>query len=487
MKSTKIFALLLAITILVAAAGMLPSNGTAKMAPFALKGPLQGPFQKVSGGTQPIYNCQAWNSIPTCYSPAQMRHAYGLDTVLKSGFTGAGRNIVIVDAFQSPTLIADLDAFDVAYGLPLSATFLTIVAPDGLTPFDPTNMDMQSWAGEITLDVEWAHAMAPGARIVLDLAASDQDTDILSAETYAVNNDLGSVMSQSFGENESCVDPLIMAAEHALYLKATKQGMTIFASSGDEGAAQMTCDGLSWTQAVSSPASDPLVTAVGGTTLHAAGYCTKAFGCNPGNFHPLPGTYQFEVGWNELGVSPTGNIASGGGYSVIYKRPAFQKITGLVAGTQRGVPDVSYSAAVLHGVIVYFQGFVYLFGGTSAGSPQWAAITAIADQKAGHRLGFINADLYLMARSTSYLTIFHDVLIGSNAVTELDSTATPVFVPGFAAGHFWDAVTGLGSPNTSMVNKLSGFGMNFQLPPLDALSPNTSNSASGSTGKVQPH
>jgi subtilase family serine protease len=136
---------------------------------------------------------------------------------------------------------------------------------------------------------------------------------------------------------------------------------------------------------------------------------------------------------------------------------------------------------------VYFQGFVYLFGGTSAGSPQWAAITAIADQKAGHRLGFINADLYLMARSTSYLTSFHDVLIGSNAVTELDSTATPVFVPGFAAGHFWDAVTGLGSPNTSMVNKLSGFGMNFQLPPLDALSPNTSNSASGSTGKVQPH
>ena len=157
---------------------------------------------------------------------------------------------------------------------------------------------MIGWAEEISLDVLWAHAIAPGANITLVLAKSDQDPDILSATQYAVDHNLGDVISQSFGENESCVDTNLLKAEHALFAKATLKNITILASSGDEGAAQLTCDGSSYVKAASSPASDPLVTAVGGTDLHAAGYCLASLGCDPKK-NPAPGTYQGEVAWNE--------------------------------------------------------------------------------------------------------------------------------------------------------------------------------------------
>ena len=208
-----------------------------------------------------------------CYDPAQMRHAYNIDTLLNAGYTGAGRTIVIVDSYQSPTLSDDLDAFDANYGLPDRSTFFTQIAPDGLTPFDPSDNNMVGWSAEISLDVEWAHAIAPGANVVLDLAKSSDDADILSATQYAVDHNLGDVISQSFGENESCVNSGILNAEHQLFLKATLKHITLVASSGDQGAAQPTCDGSSWVKAASSPASDPLVTAVGGTELHAADYC----------------------------------------------------------------------------------------------------------------------------------------------------------------------------------------------------------------------
>ena len=402
-----------------------------------------------------------------CYDPFQMRHAYRVDNLISAGFTGKGKTIVIVDAYQSPNIVAQLNFYDSSYGLPglnglgnasdpTLGTF-TQVAPDGLTPFDSTDGNMIGWAEEISLDVEWAHAIAPGANIVLDLARSNDDADLLSATKYAVNQGLGDVISQSFGENESCVDSALLKAEHQLFAKATLKHMTLFASSGDEGAAQATCDGSSYVKAASSPASDPLVTSVGGTELHAADYCLTALGCDP-TTNPAPGTYQGEVAWNEFDSS----IATGGGYSVLYKAPFFQlRATG---NKQRGVPDVSYNAAVLHGVLTYVDvpgdatGW-YLFGGTSAGSPQWSAITAIADQKAGRDLGFINAGLYLYSLLPSrYQTLFHDVTSGNNSVVEFDINNNPVPVQGFNAGPGWDATTGLGSPRAdNLVNFLTRF------------------------------
>jgi subtilase family serine protease len=299
---------------------------------------------------------------------------------------------------------------------------------------------MVGWAEEISLDVEWAHAIAPGANITLVLAKTNDDADILSATQYAVDHNLGNIISQSFGENESCVDSNLLAAQHKLFVKATRKHITLIASSGDDGAAQATCDGLSIVRAASSPASDPLVTAVGGTELHAADYCLLALGCDP-TANPVPGTYQSEVAWNE---SDMGFGATGGGFSVLYRRPFYQ--LGSIPFTRkgRGVPDVSYDAAVLTGVLTYLDidspflpggaGF-YLFGGTSAGSPQWAGIVAIADQKAKRSLGFINATLYLFSLfPKNYSAMFHDVTSGNNTVTEPDANGNDVTVNGFNAG-----------------------------------------------------
>src|SRR6185312_15057354 len=166
--------------------------------------------------------------------------AYDIPTKL----TGAGQTIVIIDAFGDPTLTQDLGVEDSTFGLP--AANLSVIYPNGQPTFDPTNADEVNWSGEIALDVESAHAVAPAAKIDLVVAKSDQDADILSALKYVVAHRLGSVLSQSFGEAESCEDPSIVKADHVLFAAAAAQGMTVFASSGDNGAAQPTCDGSSF-------------------------------------------------------------------------------------------------------------------------------------------------------------------------------------------------------------------------------------------------
>jgi subtilase family serine protease len=416
----------------------------------------------VSAPQYGLFTCQLVGLSPgvTCYDPYQMRHAYQIDQLIAGGHDGTGHTIVIVDAFQSPNIVQQLNHNDTFYGLPglnglgsppnpNIGTF-TQVAPDGLTPFVPGDPIMTGWAEEISLDVLWAHAIAPGANITLVLAKSNSDPDILSALTYAVDNSLGDVISMSFGENESCVgpDPATNAAYHAVFAAATLKHITLFASSGDQGAAQPTCDGSSWVQVVSSPASDPLVTGVGGTELHAARYCLTALGCDPST-NPAPGTYQGEIVWNEFSSSSS----SGGGFSVLFDEPPYQKGTGgLHGGKQRAVPDVAYNAAVLHGVLTYLNipGVpvgTYLFGGTSAGSPQWAAITAIANQVAGGQLGFLNSAIYKTGQAKSkYSASFNDITSGNNSVVEFDTSGNPVAITGFTAGTGWDATTGNGSP-----------------------------------------
>jgi subtilase family serine protease len=415
--------------------------------------------QNGGGGPQfGLFTCQVGqSSIPgrQCYDPYQMRHAYGVDSLIAAGFDGTGHTIVIIDAFQNPTLVSQIAFYNTFYGLP--ATSLTQIAPDGLTPFDPNDGNMVGWASEISLDVEWAHNIAPGANIVLVLAKTNMDADILSALNYAVDNNLGDAISMSFGENESCLDPVLLSGYHDAFVAATQKNITLFASSADQGAALQTCDGNSWVKAVSQPASDPLVTGVGGTELHAADYCLTSLGCDP-SVNPLPGTYLSEIVWNE--GPPYGDfqpffdstIATGGGFSVIFGEPPYQQGTdGLHGGHQRAVPDVAYNAAVLHGVLTYLNfpgsggpGF-FTFGGTSAGAPQWAAITAITNQKAGKRLGFLNKAIYDIGKHGNQAS-FHDTTTGVNSAVEFDSSNMPVNVIGFAAGIGWDATTGFGTP-----------------------------------------
>ncbi len=363
------------------------------------------------------FSCQTTQPAG-CYGPAQIKAAYGIDKLAEQGLDGTGRTIVIIDAYSSPTITQDLAAFDSLFGLP--DPHLEIIAPQGLTPFDPTDQTQVGWSGEITLDVEWAHAIAPGATIKLVLAKSSQDADIFAATRYAVDHNLGDVISQSFGEAEQCMSLSLVARQHGLFAKATARGITLLASAGDAGAAQPTCDGSSYFQAASTPATDPFVTAVGGTALNANG---------------LTGAYQSESVWNDA------YGAGGGGYSVLYPTPIYQKSLHLAS---RGVPDVSYNAAVIGGVLTVWtlpgEGqFVFRFGGTSAGSPQWAGIVALADQLHHGRVGEINSELYAAARNqTSYATDFHDVTVGNNG-------ALPI-TAGFDAAPGWDAASGLGTP-----------------------------------------
>jgi subtilase family serine protease len=394
-----------------------------------------------------LFGCQVGLSLGQCYDPYQMRHAYGVDSLISNGYDGTGKTIVIIDAFDDPYLVGDLNTFDTYYGLP--GANLTQVYPGGQanTPYDA------GWAGEMQLDVDWAHAIAPGANIVLVHGKSNSDEDLVAAANYAVDNHLGDVISMSFGESDQCLGTTLQSAWHQAFVNATKKGITLFASSGDQGASQPSCDGNSWIKSSSSPASDPLVTGVGGTELHAADFCLTQLGCDP-TANPAPGTYLSEIGWNEGPVGDFSDFfgntwASGGGYSTVWKEPAYQQGT-INGGKQRAVPDVAYNGAILHGVLVY-QGEAggsgwFRFGGTSCGSPQWAALTAIADQAAGHDYGFINAALYKIGQGGKYGSAFHDITTGNNSAVEFDGANNEIDTAGFDAGTGWDAVTGLGSP-----------------------------------------
>ena len=400
-------------------AGLLVSAAYPAAASGGSKTPAIGvaPHYKVVGKADPadppIFGCQV-SSPPTCYGPAQIRTAYGIDKV---NATGVGRTIVIVDAFQSPTIQHDLDLFD---------------QKDG---------NQVGWAGEITLDVEWAHAVAPGAKLTLVLAKSNDDADILSATQFAVDHNLGDVISQSFGEAEQCVDPAIERAQHRMFAKATLKGITLLASSGDQGAAQPSCDGSTFIKAASSPASDPLVTGVGGTLLDA---------------DHLTGVYHSETTWNE----PQFEAGTGGGFSVVYGTPAFQRNLHLPS---RGVPDVAYNAGINSGVLAAWsssglgQDLFFRFGGTSAGSPQWAGLVALAAQLRHARVGYLNPQVYLLSRvKPVYAALFHDITTGDNSFTGTDAAGNPVSIAGFPATRGWDPATGLGTPKANTLVPVLG-------------------------------
>ncbi len=404
-----------------------------------------------AGGNYALRTCQVGLSIPgsQCYDPYQMRTAYGVDSLISQGKDGTGKRIVILDAFDDPYLQSAFDTFNTYYGLPAQTIAQYYPGGQANTPYDP------GWSEEMQLDVDWSHAIAPGAQIVLVHGASNSDDDLVAAANYAIDHNLGDVISMSFGESDQCLGSALTSKWHKAFVKATLKGITLFASSGDQGAAQPSCDGNSWIQSTSSPASDPLVTGVGGTELNATDFSCLLSSCPVGW---TPGSWISEIGWNEGdpygdfgNIFGTGTLASGGGYSSVWGNPYYQRPT-LRHVKQRAVPDVAYNGAVLHGVLVYLNlpelptGF-YRFGGTSAGSPQWAALTAIADQAAHHNYGFINAALYNIGESSgSYASSFHDITSGNNNAAEFDVANNEVDIPGYNAGTGWDAVTGLGSP-----------------------------------------
>jgi subtilase family serine protease len=307
---------------------------------------------------------------------------------------------------------------------------LNIFHPTGNPPpLNPSHKGTTaSWAAETNLDVEWAHAIAPKATIDLVIASSNFGNVLNVAQRFAVQNHLGNVMSLSFGAPEAAIrgagNNLQLQQADAIYQAAENAGITVFASSGDDGASN-----LAGVANALFPASDPLVTSVGGTNL----------------FLSDAGTYISEDVWNDADACPFGCTsgafgATGGAPSKIFAAPAYQQA--LSGMTARTTSDVGYNASVYTAVLVYLgwanpAGF-YFFGGTSEGAPQWAGLTALADQDAGHSLGLINPRLYAIgANAASYAADFHDVTAGDNAFHG----------PGFSAKTGYDLPTGLGTPN----------------------------------------
>lgn len=325
------------------------------------------------------------------YTPAQIRHAYGFDQV---PWDGSGQTIAIVDAYDDPTIANDLAVFDQQFALPAPPSFVK-ATPQGTPAYD------SGWAGEIALDVEWAHAIAPGARILLVEAKSSSLTDLLGAVDYAVSQGASQV-SMSWGGSE-------FRGETNSDSHFNHPGVTFLASSGDNGAG------------VSYPAASLYVTSVGGTTL------------------------QLDTSGNRLAESAWSG--SGGGTSTTEARPGYQ--AGFLGGKKRGVPDVAYNADPNTGFFVYDTssgGAWWQVGGTSAGAPQWAGLIALANQGRlaagqpllgkGLTLG-TNQALYKLAGGASYTNAsgdYLDITSGSN---------------GHPATTGYDLVTGLGSPTAA--------------------------------------
>ncbi|OIJ91075.1 protease [Streptomyces sp. MUSC 14] len=379
----------------------------------------------------PIAQCQAKWHI-NCYNPLQYRTAYNLNALYKKGITGKGRTIVIVDSFGSPTIQHDLDVYSKQFGM--KSTKVNVVKWGKVPPFDPKNSDMTGWAGETTLDVEMAHAVAPDARIVLvETAVAETEgttglPEMMDAEKYMIDHGVGDVISQSFGATEntfpgfskgdfSSIKKLRYAFEDA-----ARKHVTVLASSGDGGATDATADGKGYYKyrVNSWPSSDPLVTSIGGTQLHLN---DKGQRVKPDSVY-------------------NDNGAGGGGQSHVFTRPGFQNGVKNVVGTRRGTPDISMAAAVNGGAWVYSSydptatGWD-VSGGTSEASPLFSGIVALADQAGGHRVGDINQALYtLLGRK------------GSGIVDVNDGTDNSYQgVKGYKAVDGYDMATGVGTLN----------------------------------------
>ncbi|PWI42722.1 S53 family peptidase [Streptomyces sp. ICBB 8177] len=426
-------------TALAAAAVMSATAGGSAVAAPAAKVPQTKAVPAITGHSLArnvgsplsIEQCQAKWKI-NCYTPLQYRQAYDLNPLYREGVTGKGRTIVIVDSFGSPTVQHDLDVYSKQFGI--KSTKVDVVKWGKVPPFDPKNSDMTGWAGETTLDVEMAHAIAPDAKIVLvETAVAETEgvtglPEMMSAEKSMIDHGVGDVITQSFGATEntfpgfaegdfSSIDNLRYA-----FKDAARHNVTVLASSGDGGATDSTADGNGYYpyQVNSWPSSDPLVTSVGGTQLHL----------NDKGQRTAPDSV-----YNDNG-------AGGGGQSHVFSRPSFQNGVKNVVGTRRGTPDISMSAAVNGGAWVYssFDPTAVgwdVYGGTSEASPLFSGIVALADQVAGHRVGDIHTALYSLEKKSPYYSGIVDVKDGTNNSYQ--------GVTGYTAVKGYDMATGVGT------------------------------------------
>jgi subtilase family serine protease len=376
-------------------------------------------------------------SNPTCLTPYTLRAVYGIEPFIDKGFTGKGQTIIDITSFDSPTLQQDLKVFDQTFNLPPAN--VQVISPLHEPQADPDN-DKKAWAIGSVQDVELLHAIAPGAKfIILESPVAETEGTFGLPEfrkllQYATNHRLGNIVALRWDASELTLQDT--QGQHELQLwndlfqqGTTKDHITYFATTGTSGATDIGADGqnLAAVRTIGFPADSPWVTSVGGTSLTV----TSA------------GSTLFEKAWS--GLSTDGSFAgSGGGFSSLYTMPSYQKLlppaTQQQFSNQRGIPDVSADEDPNTGLAVYVQGQWSLAG---SAMPIWAGIQAIANQIAGHPLGFINPGLYKLAVGTTYQQDFHDITEGNNNYLSNGK----IVVQGYSAVPGWDPVTGLGAPN----------------------------------------
>jgi subtilase family serine protease len=431
-----------------------------------------------TNGSDPIatYKGNGYNSSTTgCgYTPPNIQAAYNLTGLYGEGFDGTGQTIVIIDWCGSPTIKHDANVFSAKFGLPTLTSSNFKILNSGTAPTcgapDP----------EINIDVEWAHAIAPGANIDLVVPPSASFQDVDNGELYALENNLGNVISGSYGSEELYTATSILGIESAINEIAALMGVSANFASGDYG--DYTFD-EGEPASVSAPADSPYATAVGGISLALKSNNTIA--------------WQGGWGTNETLLDDEGSIfdpplnfgfafGSGGGPSAVFSKPSFQSS---LSGSHRKLPDISWLAdPFTGGVIAISEPFTYpavewtVYGGTSLATPMFSALWAIANQEAGAALGQAAQYLYSMPAGT-----ITDVLpVGSttNVTASIkeptvtnDYSAAEIAAPlegthefvsalwdypdyqdtvyvitfgtdsGLKTATGWDDVTGLGTPN----------------------------------------
>ena len=462
------------------------AGGSARAQSLPLPRPVWSDAQLVSTSTTPPTEAQCNSVGRRCFTPQAIQSAYDVGPLYAQGLDGSGQTIAIVDAYGSDTMAHDLHVFDQAFGLQPMCGEEGVTCTAGMPTFSrlalqgtpatkappsqshsPGQEDKAAWAIEVALDVETAHAMAPMANILLVTTPTAETLGVqgfpqmMAAEDYVVQHHLANVISQSFASSEAMFATGALQSLRYAFADAAQNGVTVLAGSGDYGSAMVRKQPVSQggslfpNPGVWWPASDPLVTGVGGTYLCTDPTATTneprtIVGGPPARC--LANPTQSEVGW----------IDAGGGFSSVFGRPSYQDTlpAGSTAiGSARGVPDISLQASAGTGALIYLSlppdgngGLVcgnapcstgwYDIGGTSLATPQWAGLVAIADQLNGGGLGLINPALYALASGPSYAVDFYDVTTGNNGAFAPD-------IPGYPATTGWDPVTGLGTPNAA--------------------------------------
>jgi subtilase family serine protease len=476
-----------------AAALVLGPAGTGAVAARGLPAPMPtvSGEQFLTGSTTPPSEANCFSVGRRCFTSKAIQTSYNLGPLYAGGNQGQGMTIAIIDSLGNPNIASDLGNFNTQMGLQQMCGEPGQACAAGMPTFqhvywngktqvksppsgsNGTGLQTRNiWALETSLDVEWAHTIAPKANI-LNVTTNPAETlgvqgfpAMMDAEQYVIDNHEANVISQSFAAAEESFSSTqsMMNLRHA-FTSAAQDGVTVFGSSGDSGTANVSKEPVKNPKTfpyptVEWPASDPLVTGTGGTNL-----CTgPVTGTGVDSMDP-PATCQSNPGVREVGWTD-----AGGGFSHVFSKPSYQDTlpAGSTAiGSMRGVPDVGYNASPSTGVLVYdtapgdassglrcptgnpCSAGWYVVGGTSASSPQWAGLAAIADQIAGHGLGLINPTLYSLASGPGHSSYFYDVTTGNNQ--------TDPSVPGYPATTGWDPVTGLGTPDAAtLVPALAG-------------------------------